>query len=166
MLLRKINRARWLPLEDSGWLPNGEIPADPLSDLATSQGRLSVWVISPDRSNLDRVIGALAGNCDYLSNVDYVLFDEGLVTQLGLKTTRAPGNSPDSEANGNWHQDIVELTAARMAALAKAVYAFAKPGDRRSPKQVRRLLEDAIRNNWVDRSRLKETLASRLSPKT
>lgn len=62
LILRKIEKGRWNSDPQAvPWLPPGEVQAQALLDLAPKDNGLSVWLIEEDRSNLDRVVAALAG---------------------------------------------------------------------------------------------------------
>jgi len=161
LLLRKIKRERWRPLEDETWLPPGEILADPMADLGTSRGSLSVWFVDESRSNLDRILSALAGNCDYVSTIDYLLFDSQVLVESSLKLLQSEGNTPDTEANKVWHRDIVELSAGALAALGRRVFRCEK--GRRLDRQILDLLLQAVRSRWIDPGKLKPEVRNRLS---
>src|SRR5215510_4864620 len=103
-LLRKIRKTRWYRTESFDWLPNGELPADPLSDLGTKSNELSVYHVAADESNLDRIIASLAANVDQLAHVDFALFDESVISELGIKIKPSKGDLPDDQVN-NWHSD-------------------------------------------------------------
>ena len=119
LLLRKIRKNRWFL-----YLLEGEIPADPLVDLATSANRLSVWYIEADRSNLERVQVALASNGEYVSNFDYALFEDRLLEGLNVKISQTVGSTPDESANVEWHRDVEELSASKLAEIAKIVFHY------------------------------------------
>lgn len=133
------------------WLPDGELPADPLNDLGTQSNELSVYHITANRSNLDRVIAALAANTDNLSNIDFAVFDENVISELGIKIKKSKGKSPDDQVN-NWHSDLYELTATKVLSLARAIKDRAKI-DRKV--QVLNMVADALINGQIDRSRIK-----------
>jgi hypothetical protein len=69
-ILRTIRKDRWYRIEDVPWLEEGDIHADPLADLNTKANELSVWLIEDDRSNLNRVVSALAATRTHISNLD------------------------------------------------------------------------------------------------
>jgi hypothetical protein len=160
LILRKINSsAKWLSQEDGSWVPEGEIPADPLGDLPTDRGALSIWFVEDDESNLTRILCALAAKRDFLANFDYLLLDDRVTEELSLKVAQVPGDTADPEANA-CHRDIIELTATKLARLARAMYVA--PRRRVSEKRVRNLLEEALRGKWLDPTKLKEKLANSL----
>jgi hypothetical protein len=160
LLLRKIRKERWRTLDNAAWVPRGDIPGDPLGDLVTQNNRLSIWVVDAGPGNLDRVLCALAGNCDKLSHVDYLLFDEGVLGELQLKMETKPGDTPDTEANARWHREIIELSAGKLASLARRMYVLQR--FRLHWKDVSRLLKEAVETNRLDSAKLKKKLRSDL----
>lgn len=151
-LLRKIRRNRWYK-EQIEWLPDGELQADPLSDLGTKSNELSVYHVVKDESNLDRIIASLAANSERCDNFDFAIFDENIISELGIKIKKSKGELPDEQVN-NWHSDLCELSATKLVVLAKAIYDKAKTG-RKVPEQVLNLVADSLINGQIDRSRVK-----------
>jgi len=152
-LLRKIRKNRWYKTEQLDWLPDGELPADPLSDLGTKSNELSVYNVSADESNLGRIIASLAANVDQLSHVDFALFDENVISELGIKIKKSKGDLPDEQVN-NWHSDLYELSAPNILILAKAINDKARI-DRKLPAQILKLIADALTSGQIDRTRIK-----------
>lgn len=153
LLLRKIRRNRWYKTEKIDWLPEGELQADPLNDLGTKSNELSVYHVSVDESNLDRIIASLAVNSEQLSHVDYALFDENIISELGIKIKKSKGELPDEQVN-NWHSDLYELSATKLLVLAKAMNDKAKI-DRKALMQVLNVIADLLVKGQIDRSRIK-----------
>lgn len=152
-LLRKIRKNRWYKTEKIDWLPSGELPADPLNDLGTKSNELSVFHVSADESNLNRILASLATNVEQLSHVDFALFDEELISELGIKIKKSKGDLPDEQVN-NWHSDLFELSATKLLLLAKAISNNAK-FDRKLHTQILELIADMISSGQIDRSRIK-----------
>lgn len=90
--LRKIRRNRWY--DSIPWLQPGDIQADALGDITTSDNQLSVWLVDNDRSHLEQIVAALTANCEFISNFDYVIFQEEDVLQLNIKVLRAQEKPP------------------------------------------------------------------------
>jgi len=67
LLLHTVRQNRWLKAEAKPWLDKGDVPADPIGDLRTNGNRLSVWELVPDRSNLERIVRAIAVGRDKVS---------------------------------------------------------------------------------------------------
>ena len=152
-LLRKIRKNRWTRKEDLSWLSAGELPADPLSDLATQSNELSVYHVSDDASNIDRIIASLAANVEQLSNVDFAVFDENIISELGIKIKKSKGDLADEQVN-NWHSDLYELSGTKILILAKAINDKAK-FDRKLPAQILGLIADRLTGGQIDRTRMK-----------
>ena len=151
-MLRKIRQARWYNVEGA-WLAADDIPADPLSDLATKDNQLSVWYIEDDRSNLGRVITALAASGTDIANVDYALLDHRLLSDMHIMIASTRGGTPDEEVNTSWHRDLVELSAGKLVSLATALFTHAEK--QRMPKiRVHQLMAQAVTSGWIDLQKL------------
>jgi len=153
LLLRKIRKSRWYKTESMSWLSENELPADSLSDLGTKSNELSVYHISLNESNLDRVIAALAANSGFLSNFDYAIFNEEMLSNSGIKTKKTPGDSSDEQVN-NWHIDLYELSAHKLLNLALQIKHHASI-KRLSHKQVLNFIVDALISGHINRSNIK-----------
>ncbi len=152
-LLRKIRKNRWYKTDEMVWLSDGELPADSLSDLGTQSNELSVYHISINESNLDRVIAALAANSGFLSNFDFAIFGDEIVSEIGIKIKKSPGDSPDDQVN-NWHSDLLELSAQKVLSLASQIQARARI-KRITHKQVLNFVADSLINGQINRSHIK-----------
>lgn len=161
LLLRQIRKPRWYPVPD--WIPQGTLHADPLADLVTKDNKLSVWRVENDESNLAKILVALAGTREAASNLDYVLFDESIVTQANVSIQQSQGQTIFPEANAAWHRDLTELTARKLVALAEFVM---QTGVRRraSKPQVITLLMEAVRQGDIDPNALEDSLRQKIQP--
>lgn len=122
IMLRKIEWRRWYKDKEMfSWLGEGEIPADPLTDLKTTQNNLSVFYIKEDHSNLNDIIAAMAATRDYAANFDYLLFDEQICSELSIEIKDTKGATPNEEVN-KWHRDLMELSADKLLNLSKLFY--------------------------------------------
>jgi hypothetical protein len=157
-VLRKIRKSRWYTeekaLKDYPWLLQGELPADPLGDLATNGNSLSVWIIEDDRSNLGRVIAALACTTKSLDDFDYGLVDLQVILSAGLKLNQTTGDTADYTANISWHSDLIELSAIRLLDFAKAFWIYKSPG-RMSHKDIMDLIFIGVKEAYLDREKIK-----------
>lgn len=135
------------------WLPERELQADPLSDLGTNSNELSVYHVVIDESNLDRIIASFVANSEQLSHFDFAIFDENIISELGINIKKSKGELPDEQVN-NWHSDLYELSATKLVILAKAINEKAKI-DRKGLVQVINLVADSLMNGQIDRSRIK-----------
>ena len=146
-LLRSVRENRWLKAEAEPWLERGEVPADPLADLQTQGNRLSVWEVEGDRSNLERVVRALAANRERLADTGYVLFDSNLLTDAGVVATFERGNTADEEAN-SWHRDLIDLSGDKLVLLARLILQNGESG-RILKKRLEELVEDGIQQKQL-----------------
>lgn len=139
LVLRKITKSKWYA---APWLPAGDAPADALGSLGTRRNTLSIWMIEEDESDLERIVAAVAATGDHLAEFDFALLDRRSIEGLGILIHEVAGTSPDVEANAR-HADLVELSAGKVAGLARAIMAN---GDRRRflGKQVLDLIRASI----------------------
>ena len=107
LLFRKIEKERWKWGEKKlNWLTQGEMPAAPLSDLRTSKTSiLSVWFIENDRSNLERVVAAMAANLQHVDKFDCIIFPTNLLETVSIPIKTARGQTADNDANQRWHRN-------------------------------------------------------------
>ncbi len=147
-LLRKIRKGRWYDHTDKPWIPENDASGDALTDLCTDENSFSVWFIEADRSNLDQIVVALASNCDGFSNVDFALFDEKFVSDIGARTVRSTGKSGDTRANTTHHFLLKKLSAKRLSEIASKTL---KEGMiyRRNEKKVKTLLVQAVTSGRI-----------------
>lgn len=159
LLLRGIDKRRWDWTEgDIPWLPAGEFPAAPLADLKTSvHSSLSVWHIQEDKSNLERVIAGLTATRQHLDKFDYILFDERVVADAGVRAQNTEGTSADPEANAQWHRDLAELTSSSLVILARSIHQHGEPNRVQEPV-VKQLIARAVNVGQIDSTRLQDQL--------
>jgi len=159
-VLRKIRKAKWYKHRGVPWLAQGDLQADALGDLQTSNNELSVYYIESNKSNLERVVTALAANRDFISNLDYALLDLEVLSELGIKTERRAGETPDAQVN-TWHIDLVELSAHKLMDLADAIY---KHADKRrlQKKKLIQLIVKAVTSKCIDGTRLSPELSKEI----
>jgi hypothetical protein len=164
LILRAIQKGRWRTAVDApelGWLPPGEVQAQALRDLEPANNRLSVWHVEDDRSNLDRLLAVLASTRDALFSLDYALLDEAHLARLGIRTEGNPGESPDREANLQWHRELVELSVSKIASLSSAILEHGERS-RRMDRSIATLLLQSVAAGHLDPAQFKEGLRSRL----
>jgi hypothetical protein len=147
LLLRNVRENRWYKARAAAWLEKGDIPADPLGDLATTDNCLSVWEVADDRSNVERIMRALAVNRQKIDNMGYVLFDSDLLTTAGIDTLEENGATPDEEAN-SWHRDLVDLSGNKLIALTRLILETGETGTVLK-KRLEDLVAEGIRQNQL-----------------
>lgn len=152
-LLRKIRKSRWYKTEETAWLSEDDLQADALGDLVEQANKFSVFTIDENQSNFERVIAALGANTDRPSNIDFALFNEMVIYDLGIKIENVGGELPDEQVN-NWHNDLCELSASKVFNLAMTIKAKAKI-DRIYPRQIFNLVANSLIKGQIDRPRIK-----------
>lgn len=157
LLLRMVRENRWYKAEAADWLQRGDVPADPIGDLPTRKNQLSVYEVMPDRSNLERIVRALALTKDKVADTGFVLFDSELLPELGINTSASePGQTPDREANG-WHRDLTDLSGNRLVALTRAILERGESGTVLKKRLTELVLSGIAEKQLPEKCRLKLT---------
>lgn len=162
-ILRKIRKSKWYKNEGVPWLEKNDLQADALNDLQTKGNNLSVWHIEDDKSNLERVITALAANSDNISNFDYVLLEINKLSKLGIKIIENSegAKTPDNEANRLWHCHITELSLKKLLKLINTINDVKK--ERITESQIARLISESIIRGQISRSELSPNVLKNIS---
>jgi hypothetical protein len=142
LLLRTVRQNRWLKDEAAPFLANDDVPADALGDLTTQQNVLSVWEVASDRSNIERIVRAVALGRNKIDHMGYVLFDSALLPERGIEVLANEGDSPDLGAN-SWHRDLV-VSGRKLVRLTKAILEHGE-SDTVLKHRLRDLVEEGIR---------------------
>ena len=157
--LRKLaNKAHFVRQE---WLEDDDVPSDALGSFMTKDSALSVWAIEDDRSNLRRVIAALAASRDSIDKLDYALVDESALDITGVFLSRANGRSPDGGANALWHQDLNGLSGKRLVALALNTRGC--PMTRIPTRDVHTVLIESIASGYISTALMNKKLREKLN---
>jgi hypothetical protein len=158
-LLIKLDNKRLF--DKPTWLPPGEVPAEALQGFRLDENNeLSVWFVESDRSNLDRILTALAANRDFATQIDYAIFDETVLSRSGITPRKTPGRTPDPDASAKWHWDLIKLSGRRLLNLAEAIGSGSP--QRKSVGSVKELLNKAAREGRLQKELMREGLASKL----
>src|SRR5712691_1509995 len=121
LLLIGVRENRWHKDPARALLERGDVPADPIGDLRTTNNQLSVWEILPDRSNRDRIVRALNIGKDHIADSGWLLFSSELLEPAGIKAPVAtPGRTKDKGVN-HWHRDLVDLSGNLLVALTRTL---------------------------------------------
>src|SRR5208283_3052432 len=110
---------RWFKEEAAPFLATDDVPADPVGDLLTQGNLLSVFEVAQDRSNIERIVRAVAIGGDRIMATGYVVFDSDLLPAAGIDIRESPGTTADNGANA-WHRDLV-VSGNKLVALTKAI---------------------------------------------
>ena len=162
-VLRKLDRrAAFHPVD---WVQSGDVAADALCNLRTQGNALSVWLVDDNRTNLDRIMAAVAAGRMKLDKLDYALIDPQALDELRIRITQERGASCDDDANTLWHQDLHDLSGAKLVELAVLMQTRAE-FTRVHRTEVGHLIAASIRDGFIDPSRLDDKLRNDLPPAT
>lgn len=146
LLLRTVRQNRWLKDDAAPFLAIDDVPADPFCDLQTRQNLLSVWEVAQDRSNIERIVRAVAIGRHDVADMGYVVFDSGLLPAAGIEIRENKGASLDEGANA-WHRDLV-VSGNKLVALTKAILRHGESGTVLRVR-LRQLVEEGIRDGQI-----------------
>ncbi|GEM_PF-642040 len=151
-LLRQLRKKnRWFINAPLDWLEEGDVPADSLANLETKDNLLSVFQIDGDvEKNIKRIAAAFAGQSQKGANEEFecVIFDSAVLGEIGITYVKSEGETPDKEVN-SWHYDLIELSAAKLADLAKHLLPNSEP-HRILAKEVLSSLIESGANDMID----------------
>lgn len=163
LVIRRVTQARWFRDVIRPWLQKGEIPADPLADLRTTKNSLSVYLVDDDKSNLDRVICALAATREKIQHFDYLLFDWEILPSTGITVEPTEGETIDRAVN-ELHRDLVELSGRKLLALAAEILHSEYETGRFLKKKVNELIDQAAKAGRITVDDLPEPIRASISP--
>ena len=151
LLLRTVRQNRWLKEAAAPFLAMDDVPADPISDLATQQNLLSVWEVVEDRSNVERIVRAVAIGRDKIADMGYVVFHSGLLSGIEIRVD--VGTSQDNVANA-WHRDLV-VSGNKLVALTMAILRDGESGTVLKNRLLELVREDLRTGQIPERLRTK-----------
>ncbi len=146
LLLRTVRQNRWLKEEAAPFLAIDDVPADPVCDLLTHQNLLSVWEVAQDRSNIERIVRAVAIGRTAIADTGYVIFDSDLLPAAGIEIRESAGASLDTGANA-WHRDLV-VSGNKLVALTRAILRNGESGTVLKVR-LREIVEEGKRNGQI-----------------
>ncbi|MGA2443011.1 MAG: hypothetical protein ABSH08_18825 [Tepidisphaeraceae bacterium] len=157
LLLRKIRKNRWYRDKKPEWLQPGDVPADSVTDLKTTDNKLSVYQCNDPDAEIDRVVAALAAS----GPVDYALIDRKQIDEAEISMQPSPGTTPDEKANG-LHHDLVALSGEKILRLAKIIFDDRVLIKRVLPKKVMEMISAGIAAGRISRDKLSEKMRSKI----
>jgi hypothetical protein len=143
LLLRTVRLNRWLKQAAESYLAVNDVPADPFGDLPTTENLLSVWELAEDRSNLERIVRAVAIGKHKIDHTGYVIFDSESLASFGIEILSNKGTTADVDAN-QWHRDLL-LSGNKLLALVDAILRHGDSGTLLK-KRLQELVETGIQN--------------------
>lgn len=158
--LRKLDNKLWLDKEISHSEVDGSIQADALKNFKTTANKLSIFRIDDVHRQLVRVLVAIAAGGDKVDHCDYVLFDIGIITELGIKLAEIPGDTLDEEIN-QLHLDLVRLSGEQVLALAQRLQESGEIG-RIGPKEMGKAIAEGVKQGNIEKGKLRPKMLDRL----
>ena len=145
------------------WLLASDVRGDAFRDMETTDNALSVYVLERD-NDLDRLVAAYSANRMNVQALDFALFEYGGLAEIGVEAVATPGDLPDAEVR-QWHRDSIQLSGSKLLALAQLVQRSAQI-ERRTAKDVGRLINQAIAKAHIDAGSLKDGIVADLGKAT
>lgn len=160
LLLRTVRLNRWLKQAAESYLAVNDVPADPFGDLQTTENLLSVWELADDRSNLERIVRAVAVGKQKIDHTGYLIFDSERLTSSGIAILSNKGTTADVDAN-QWHRDLV-LSGNKLLALVGVLFRHSESGTLLK-KRLQELVEAGIEQGELP-DKLRRLLTRMLAP--
>src|SRR5690348_12679555 len=86
LFLYKVRKAhRWYSESAREFLENDDVPADAVGDMQTKANLLSVWEVAQNRSDVVRIVRAIAVGADRIDDAGYVLLDSNHLMRVGIE---------------------------------------------------------------------------------
>jgi hypothetical protein len=162
--LRKVKWNRWQERAVDPLCAYTALPPDPLGDVSTTRRILSLWEVSEDRANLDRIIALLAATVQAPAECAFVIFPATQLVDLELQATKIDGNSPDAAANLKWHFDLHVASADHLVRFARFLLSQGELA-RRNPTEVKKLLHQGVEKKELNPEKMDPRLREKLFPK-
>jgi hypothetical protein len=157
--LRLVSRAKWIRASWAPWVPTGDVPADSVAELWTTDNRLSVYK-ADTKTEIDTAVAGIAAGRDNLSPVDYILIPPATLAASGIDVEASPGETHSASANA-LHADLIEISGLNLLVLAAAM-ADQLPKVRVARADVKAILQAKITAGEIDVAGLKPSLLSDL----
>ena len=163
-ILRGIGRkALWTKSghPDFPWLQEGELLADVFNEIRTKDGKLSIYSVDADKTNLARIIVALASGRESFQDYEYVLVPTRVIEEH-FEIDQIPGKTADDDVN-KWHLDVVHLTPSKLTRLAYIFCAYRESMCKLPKKKVKSEIRKGIESGLIDQTLINPKLKAKLS---
>lgn len=124
-----------------------------------------MWGILNDRSNVHRVVAALAAGRQHVDKFDYALVDEAALRALGLVLQQAAEPCPDQAASNQWHYNLRQLTADDLRVLVDFIKRTGELNRIQGP-EVKKLLTTGLDTGQLDEAKVNPKLIESLRPRS
>ncbi|MCY3947414.1 MAG: hypothetical protein OXF44_14145 [Anaerolineaceae bacterium] len=146
-----------------GQLSDSELK-EALKDLKPRNGRLSVFVVDDDKSNLERTVAALATtNTRSPDDAEFFLLDVKEIDSLGMTLEETKANTADETVNFA-HRNLVVSEKRQLEKLAQALVSKGE-ADIILEKKIIWLICEGIKSGEIDPDEIKIVPHSRFWPK-
>lgn len=163
LVLRKAKLAKWSHDPIFGRLSDAELQIA-LTDLPLNNNRLSVFVVNDDKSNLERIVAALATtNTRSPGDAEFFLLDVKEIDSLGITLEEANANTADKTVNCA-HRNLVISGNDQLEKLAQALVSKGE-ADIILEKKIIWLICEGIKSGEIDPDEIKIVPHSRFWPK-
>ena len=88
--VRNLKKGTWCEPPEAGVF---KAKSDSLKNFGTQRNKLSVFECNGDRRSADRMAAAVAAGKDRLTEIEYVVFEDRAVAELGINVCRWPFQS-------------------------------------------------------------------------
>jgi len=159
ILFRKLQKKVYMDPQIADEL--GGLQADALRNFITKDNAFSVYEVQNEQTDIERILAAIAGTRDNVQEVEYAIFDSGLLEELEIKTKKIEGDTADDKVN-NLHIDLIDLTAKQVCLLASSIQ---KDGNlaRILKKKIGRRITDGLKLGYLDERKINERLLPKLA---
>lgn len=153
--LIKIDKGKWHA--DEPW-QGGDLQAAALWDLRQGDNKLSVWKLETGNTNLERIIACLSATRNTIENFDYVFLNEQSFENIEIE--KCNGDTPDEDANRQWHYDFVRLTISKIVQIAYEIRRSSK--SRVFKADVTKYLITSLDAGYLNKARVNEKVLKKV----
>ena len=146
---------------DFPWLQEGELLADVFNEIRTKDGKLSIYTVDTDKTNLTRIIVALASGRENFQDYDYVVVPKREIEEK-FEINKIKGETADDCVN-KWHLDLVQLTPSKLTQLAYIFCDHRESMSKLPKKKVRSEIRKGIDSGLIDQTLINQKLKAKLS---
>ena len=161
MLVRKINRAKWMNGNDTKEPPT----ADAITGcLRTKENTLSVWSIN-NETELEEAVLAIVSNQDRLETIDVVMLDDDYFMKCKISTKETAGLTPVKDLV-DAHRDLSSLDFWTIGMVAEHIIESIKKDKvkRFREAELTKIIQNAIIKKRLELSDLKEGIIKKITP--
>jgi hypothetical protein len=138
----------------------GGLPADALKNFETQDNQFSIFFADEDLISPERIAIAIAAKRDILDIVEFAVFEDQLLEEVGVEIEWNDGETADLQVNRK-HADVVKSSAERVCLFAREVQRCGTL-TRLTKSVVKQLLIQAVETGSIERDALNPNLSARL----